>query len=74
MAASTLPYCTATTGAPGEIQLAPGAWTSNSTLEVSLVVYDGDLVGTNLVDAFFDRVELRVSSLEVRDVFKDGFE
>lgn len=63
-----------TTGAPGEIQLAPGAWTSNSTLEVSLVVYDGDLVGTNLVDAFFDRVELRVSSLEVRDVFKDGFE
>lgn len=63
-----------TTGAPGEIQLAPGAWTSNSTLEVALVVYDGDLVGTNLVDAFFDRVELRVSSLEVRDVFKDGFE
>lgn len=63
-----------TTGAPGEIQLAPGAWTSNSTLEVSLVVYDGDMVGTNLVDAFFDRVELRVSSLEVRDVFKDGFE
>jgi hypothetical protein len=57
-----------------QIPIAPGDWTFNSTIEISLEVLDGDLVGTNAVDAWFDDISLRVIGLEVPAVFRDGFE
>jgi hypothetical protein len=62
------------TAAPAAIALQPGTWTGNSTLELALEVLDGDLIGSNEVNAVFDAITLTVIDLEVSDIFADGFE
>jgi hypothetical protein len=59
--------------APIPARFASGAeWTRNATLEVTLAVRDGDLVGTNAVRAQFDRVVLAPAHDDA--FFTDGFE
>jgi hypothetical protein len=59
---------------PAQIDVAPGVWTSNATLELSLEVLDGDTVGTNAVDAYFDEISLIATGAEVDAIFRNGFE
>jgi hypothetical protein len=35
---------------------------------------DGDAVGTNAVDAYFDEISLIATGLEVDNIFKNSFE
>jgi predicted outer membrane repeat protein len=48
----------AAAAADGVFEVQPQQWTSNASLEVALVVVDGDEVGSNAVDAYFDAVQL----------------
>jgi hypothetical protein len=68
-----LPRSGSFASAPIPARFASGAeWTRNATLEVTLAVRDGDLVGTNAVRAQFDRVVLAPAHDDA--FFADGFE
>lgn len=62
------------TAAPAIIPVGPELWTPNSSIEIVTEVLDGNTSGTDVVDAYFDRISLTVVGLEVPELFRDGFE
>jgi hypothetical protein len=62
------------TGAAGIIPVGPELWSSNSSIEIVTEVLDGNDLGTDVVNAYFDRISLTVGDLEVPELFRDGFE
>ena len=57
---------------PGLIVVTPAAWTRFTSIEVSLVVEEGDTVPSGTTSASFDDISLRVIDTDV--IFADGFE
>jgi hypothetical protein len=58
---------------PAEFHSPVSEWTHNATLDLFLVVRDGDLVGTDTVRAHFDRIVFEPTVLG-DGIFGDGFE
>ena len=57
---------------PGLIVVTPAAWTRFTSIEVSLVVEEGDTVPSGTTSASFDDISLRALDTDV--IFADGFE
>jgi hypothetical protein len=61
-------------GPPAFIDVAPDAWTSNSTIQLVMRVSDGNPLPESTIDAYFDAVRLVPAELEASEMFRDGFE
>jgi len=59
---------------PAVIPVAPGAWTSNSSITVTLVMVDAGLSVPAVVQGWFDGISLTVTLFDQDELFADGFE